>query len=200
MAGDRVDEDLAAIETAVAVNITLHDPEERSALHIVQAVVFPGNRQHFQRGKVDQVVCPHQGFVGEDLGAFRVYDRLEMELEEVLFHQEVEGAVEFCGGGGRLGYRAVAAAQPVQVQFAQGQLDQVFQRRFFPAAVHGGTAAVHFHIIRPGTDGIVGLDLAEEVRCAPGDGPADAFHAFPAVYDDELVAADPRDDHRVRVG
>ena len=92
------------------------------------------------------------------------------------------------------------AAQPVQIQFALRQLDQVLQRDVFPTALHVGAAAVHLHKILPGTDGVVGFELREEVCGTPVDRPADDFRRVAGVHDDKLVAADPGDGQRVRVG
>ena len=53
VAGDCIDEDLAAEEAAVIQDKALHDPENSGFFHVVQTVVFPGDRQYFQRGQVD---------------------------------------------------------------------------------------------------------------------------------------------------
>ena len=200
MAGNRVDKHLAALEIAVIPHVALHDAEEGGLFHVVEAVILPGHAQDLQRVHVNEPVGPHQGFIGEDQAGAGVHNRLEVIAEQVLFHQEGERVIQ----DGRVfllaDFLPAAFLQAIQVHFADGQADQVFQGRMFPARGHGGAAAVDFQEIRLGVFRVILFNTAEKIPHMLGDEGGKPVVIFRAVDHDELVLADPGNGQGIGIG
>ena len=194
IAGDRVEKYLSAAEIGIVLHIPRNDPEDGHFVDLVQLPGLPCNGQDLQRVQPDRRLCPHQGFIGIDRRRTDVYDRLEIEAEEILFHQLCEGTVQpgdillfpdLLSGRGR--------AQTVQIHFTQRQMNQVFQQDAVPAGSQFGIAVIHFE--QPGTDlfRVICRNIPEERVCGMPDPGFKCRFAVHRINNGKLVFRDACD-------